>query len=137
MMKMENQMKKTLIFLAMTTLIVLLPLRSAAQSAATRGSGVDATVARSKTLTVAVIDTGIDASEAHLCKYGHKSFVSTLPNPLSDEHGHGTHIAGIINANAYEGDYCLVSIKYYNPNADGKQNLDTFIKAVRYAINIK
>lgn len=93
-------------------------------------------VAKDKTITIAVIDSGIDASIPKLCKFGHKSFSSALPNPLLDEDGHGTHIAGLISSTAEDGDYCLVSIKYYNVKAKGTENLDNMIKSVQYAINI-
>ena len=50
-------------------------------------------------VTVAVIDTGIDAShpdlEGHII--GGYNFLST-PNVPADDQGHGTHIAGIISA---------------------------------------
>ena len=89
-----------------------------------------------KTLTIAVIDSGIDAAIPKLCKFGHKSFVASRPNPLQDEHGHGTHIAGLISAYAGKGDYCVVSIKYWDPNASGQENLANMVKSVEYATNI-
>lgn len=88
-----------------------------------------------KTLTVAVIDTGIDASNPKLCKFGHKSFIDNLP--LVDNHGHGTHVAGLITREAGDLDYCLVSIKYYSDRNTGKQNLANLVAALRYLINIK
>jgi subtilisin family serine protease len=94
-------------------------------------------IAKPKTLTVAVIDTGIDKQNTHLCKFGHKSFSDSDPFPLNDNHGHGTHVAGLIEQNAGGGAYCLVSIKFHDPHGTGKQNLDNFVKAIRYAINIK
>lgn len=94
-------------------------------------------LAQAKTLTIAVIDTGIDKASPNLCRMGHKSFVKDLPNPLSDEHGHGTHVAGLISQNAGIGDYCLIAIKYYSPAQTGRQNLDAMVQAIRYAINIK
>jgi subtilisin family serine protease len=92
--------------------------------------------AQAKTLTVAVIDTGIDKNLSHLCKMGHKSFTEVI-DPLVDEEGHGTHIAGLINRNAEGGDYCLVSIKYWSQNQTGNQNLRSELAAFRYAINIR
>ncbi|CAM6003938.1 unnamed protein product [Sphagnum balticum] len=93
--------------------------------------------ADAKTLTIAVIDSGVDFSLPSLCKFGHKSFATALPNPLADEVGHGTHVAGIIGANAGPGNYCIVSIKYYDAKATGKSNLANMVKAIQYAINIK
>ena len=92
---------------------------------------------RAETITVVVIDSGIDASNPHLCKFGHKSFVKRLPDPLSDEYGHGTHVAGLISSTAGEGNYCLVSIKYYDERASGKENLKSSLEALQYAIDIK
>lgn len=92
----------------------------------------------SKTLTIAVIDTGIDAaSNTKLCKQGHKSFDSRNTNPLQDPHGHGTHIAGLIVKEAGNRDYCIVSLTFYNDNNTGKQNLQNMIAAITYAVNIK
>lgn len=92
--------------------------------------------ASAKTLTVAVIDTGIDYRLPNLCRFGHKSFVPFLPDPLKDEHGHGSHVAGLISSNAGIGDYCLVSIKYYSDKAKDSDNGDRYLQAIQYAINI-
>ena len=119
--------KKILVFLAATMLMALMPLRAS----------------QAKTLTIAVIDTGIDKALPNLCKFGHKSFVNKPDllideaNPLTDNHGHGTHIAGLISKHAGEGSYCLVAIKYYSEANSGKQNLENMKQALRYAINIK
>ena len=90
-----------------------------------------------KTITIAVIDSGIDYRAPDLCKMGHKSFSEELPDPLKDENGHGTHVAGLVSKTTGAGDYCLVSIKYYNESVPGKVNLDNMIKAIKYAVNIK
>ena len=114
-------MTKTMLFLTMLLVTAVYPLKAA----------------WSKTLTIAVIDSGIDGSLPNLCKFGHKSFVKTLPNPLVDENGHGTHVAGLINSTAGIGNYCIVAIKFYDPSATGWANLGSILKAVQYAINIK
>jgi subtilisin family serine protease len=111
-------MKKTTVFL--TTLIMIASMRTAS----------------AKTVTIAVIDTGIDPSVSHLCKFGHKSFARRYPNPLIDENGHGTHVSGLIASNAGDGDYCLVAIKYYDETVSGQENLRNLVKAMQYAVNI-
>lgn len=105
-----------------------------------------------KTKIIAVIDTGFgigwDGEGAtHLCKYGHKDFTggkSSLqfgtidPVPV-DEHGHGTHIAGLIDSYARKvnDSYCLVILKYYDPKANDNKNLQRTVEAVYYAKRIK
>lgn len=92
--------------------------------------------AYSKTITVAVIDTGIDkASSNKLCKFGHKSLVDN--SPLTDEHGHGTHIAGLIEANAGKGNYCMVSIKWFKQGMTPSESITNLVDAINHAINIK
>lgn len=90
-----------------------------------------------KTFTVAVIDTGIDAKSLKLCKRGHRSFVAALPNPLEDEHGHGTHVAGIIRKNAGDSQYCMVAIKFYSDQNTVEQNIRNMREAIQYAIDIR
>lgn len=89
-----------------------------------------------KTITIAVIDTGIDADNPHLCKMGHYDFTTNRPK-LGDDNGHGTHIAGIIAKEAGDGDYCLVSMKYFADTNPGNVNLKNEKRALRFAINIE
>jgi len=89
-----------------------------------------------KTINIAVIDTGIDAALPKLCVTGHRSFAASNPNPLQDENGHGTHIAGIIISEAGDGDYCIVSIKYYDDYV-GSNNLTNLVKSIQYAVDLK
>lgn len=62
-------------------------------------------------------------------------------NDLSDNHGHGTHIAGIIGARGGNGKgisgvapkVSVMTLKYYDPEAKGVNNLMNTVKAIRYA----
>lgn len=113
-------------------------------------------------IKIAVIDTGYGwnglGQQTHLCQAGHKDFTSdktfvpgyiTQPVPL-DRHGHGTNIAGIIeNALGTNVNYCLVILKYYNPNdvpimtivggrlVIGNSNVDRTVEAIKYATELK
>lgn len=66
---------------------------------------------------------------------------------LTDNHGHGTHIAGIIAANgAHNGktgvsgvapNVSVMILKYYDPKASNSNNLKNTVNAIRYAIKMK
>jgi subtilisin family serine protease len=94
-------------------------------------------------VVVAVIDTGIDAKHElikdHLWQnpssktpfYGWDEYLNTR-NPI-DYHGHGTHVAGIINqvTNCAK----IMAIRYYSQYASGHVNLNNTIKALNFAID--
>lgn len=108
----------------------------------------------SKKVVVAVIDTGVDIEHEDI-----KNNLWVNPNPtkgdlhgwnfvndnhdLSDNHGHGTHIAGIIGAEGGNGkgisgvspQVSLMILKYYDPNSRGSDNLKNTIRAIHYAID--
>ncbi len=59
---------------------------------------------------------------------------------LSDPHGHGTHISGIIAGQdaSFQG-VCpgsrIMSLRYYDPNASGSENLRNTVRSIHYAID--
>ncbi len=61
---------------------------------------------------------------------------------LADNHGHGTHIAGIIGAEANNGrgivgiapEVSIMVLKYFDPQSPGSDNLKNTIKSIRYAV---
>ena len=103
-----------------------------------------------KHVKIAVIDTGVDFKNntlrrSLLKKYGGEltsatkdnygidnSHKSTSPSKPKDLHGHGTHIAGIINE--INPSAKLLVIKYFNPNASEESNLDATIRAINTAV---
>ena len=105
--------------------------------------------AQAKEVHIAVIDTGIDPNHPQFSgklwvgrnpsnhdEYGmdFSSLDGSINKKPYDHNGHGTHIAGIIakiNPKAR-----LHILKYYNPKADGYQNLKATVRALKYAINL-
>ena len=101
-----------------------------------------------KDVVVAVIDTGIDPNHKYLKKnihvlegikgpsnYGRDFSASNAKSrriPV-DNHGHGTHVAGILKS-VYP-QVKILPIKYYNPNLSGQQNLKSLIRSLEYVIN--
>ena len=71
------------------------------------------------------------------------NFVSN-DNNLKDNHGHGTHIAGIIGAEAdnkkgiigIAPEVSLMILKYYDPTVNGTDNLKNTIRAMQYAVKM-
>jgi thermitase len=69
------------------------------------------------------------------------NFVGNNPN-LSDNHGHGTHIAGIIGAEANNNrgivgiapEVSIMVLKYFDPQSPGTDNLKNTIKSINYAV---
>lgn len=100
-----------------------------------------------KDIVVAVVDTGIDREHPFLEK---NIFVETgKVDPTNfgvdfskgkngkgmpiDNHGHGTHVSGIIKSIYPE--VKILALKYYNPNATGVDNLNSTVEALRYAVD--
>lgn len=101
---------------------------------------------KKKNTIVAVIDSGVQFNHPFLMpnlyvpkskvgpdNYGidfTKNSISTSP---SDSHGHGTHISGIIKSIFPE--VKILALKYYNPHATDYENLNSSLKALKYAID--
>lgn len=108
---------------------------------------------KKRPIVIAVIDTGFGITGkdhiVNLCKYGHKDFstMQTFSDKFKvedqvpvDNHGHGTHIAGLIDAYAKKSgtNYCIVILKYYDPHTVfPNDNMKSSIRAINYATNIK
>ena len=119
----------------------------------------------SRDIVVAVIDTGIDTQHPDLKANIWKNpkeipgnnidddkngFVDDINgwnfvnnnNDVSDSHGHGTHIAGLIGAEGGNGKglsgaapkVSLMALKYFTPSDSGSDNLNNTIKAIDYAV---
>lgn len=90
---------------------------------------------------IAVIDSGYDfestwddaesygLKKPKICSSGHKDFTRT---GLNDNYGHGTHIIGLIAKNITIEDYCIIVIKFTDPNFYGGTTYTT-TEAFKYA----
>lgn len=86
-------------------------------------------------IKVGVIDTGLNIKDTrftkHICPVGHADFTG---KGLNDNHGHGTHVAGLIQKYAGDADFCFVILKYYeNDNTPANINLMRINSALLHA----
>lgn len=101
-----------------------------------------------KEVVVAVIDTGIDPThpflknnlyvpkgQASITNFGldFSKGATDVKTPY-DKNRHGTHVSGIIKS--VFPNVKILSLKYYNRHASGKDNLNSTIKALRYAVDL-
>ncbi|MBY0413807.1 MAG: S8 family serine peptidase [Bdellovibrionales bacterium] len=102
---------------------------------------------KKKEIVVAVVDTGIDPTHPFL---QNNIFVETgridtnnfgvdfskdkkSKGAPTDQHGHGTHVSGIIKS--IFPDVKILALKYFNPTASGLDNLNSTVEALKYAVD--
>lgn len=102
---------------------------------------------KKKDIVVAVVDTGIDPVHPFLEKnifveqgrVDETNFGVDFSKDKKgrgapiDQHGHGTHVSGIIKSIYPE--VKILALKYYNPTASGIDNLNSTVEALRYAVD--
>ncbi len=116
-------------------------LREAADHDIDATEAWDLSIGSSSTL-IAVLDTGVDATHPDLgpAVVGGFDFVNG-DSDASDDHGHGTHVAGIIAATANNGvgatgiDWSsrILPVKVLDDQGDG--DLDTVAEGIAYAVS--
>jgi subtilisin family serine protease len=82
---------------------------------------------------------GIDDDDNGFVDDFHGWNFSANNGDVSDDHGHGTHIAGIIGAEHAAGTsphVSLMILKYFDSEASGPENLRHTIAAIRYAVKM-
>ncbi|MDG0817588.1 S8 family peptidase [Bdellovibrio svalbardensis] len=58
-------------------------------------------------------------------------------NELTDNNGHGTHIAGIIQQRTQNAHVKYMILKYYDSGKTGEDNVSATVKAIQYATKMK
>lgn len=87
-------------------------------------------------LKIAIVDTGLDIHDPRFSSLicGYKDFTG---EGITDTHGHGTHIAGLIKENGPVFGYCFVILKYFTLSHSVSDNMANYRAALREAIRLK
>lgn len=97
-------------------------------------------------IRIAVIDTGFDIDhpmvgalysvKLRVCDEGKSKFNFTDEHTdnVKDEHGHGTHVAGLIAKNVGLAPVCIIPLKYYTQKGMDSENLTRSIASINKAI---
>lgn len=101
---------------------------------------------------IAVIDTGFDvnhpmvgalySTKVQICDNGTSKFNFVVPegklfdDNVNDEHGHGTHVTGLIAKYAGLAPICIMPMKYYDANGKDILNLDRTLSSIKKAIEL-
>jgi len=135
-------MKRDLLFVTYITLVALLiaSLQQSCQPLVRNPEGAHQ-------LRIAVIDTGFGYDNAgawgnnRLCRYGHRDFTNlgsklflgiSTPVP-KDNDSHGTNIVGVIQDTAGPLNFCIIVLKYFDPNMSRDLTGKAAVRAIRYA----
>ena len=91
-----------------------------------------------KVVRVGVVDTGIDQNHTflksnHIGAYDFSN-KKAKTGIAKDEHGHGTHVSGIIKSVFPK--VKIVTFKYYNSTASGLESLDATLKSLKHAVDL-
>lgn len=70
-------------------------------------------IAEAKQLKVAVIDTGYNGLNTHLCADGHFDFIKARPEAAKDIIGHGTQVTNAIQTYAKDSNYCVLVYRVF------------------------
>ena len=91
-------------------------------------------IEQKKVIKVGVIDTGIDDKHYIFKNTTIKKFDFSMKKDNEDDNGHGTHVSGIIKS--VNPNIEIYSYKFYDPNANGQQNLHSTILALKKAVEM-